>query len=84
MEGGKFWAGLQKTISHNSCLMMLQGAAAAQCQVYLCGFLHGVRLAVGAVCACCAGRGASTGAQVLVGGGGSAIGAGRLLLTTTT
>ena len=50
---------------------------------YLAGLLHGVRLAVRAVCAGGAGRGAAAGAEVLVGGRGAAIGAARLLLTTT-
>ena len=35
---------------------------------YLAGLLHGVRLAVRAVCAGSAGRGAAAGAEVLVGG----------------
>lgn len=52
--------------------------------VYLAGLLHGVCLAVCAVRARRAGRGASAGAQVLVCRRGSAIGTGCLLLTTTT
>lgn len=51
---------------------------------HLAGLLHGVRLAVRAVGAGRARRRAPAGAQVLVGGRGSAIGAGCLLLTTTT
>lgn len=51
---------------------------------HLARLLHGLRLAVGAVCAGGTGRSPSAGAQILIGGRGSAIRAGCLLLTTTT
>lgn len=73
-----------QTLSHISQATAVLARDTRRDLLHLAWLLHGLRLAIRAVCAGGAGRGASAGAQVLIGGRGSAIRAGCLLLTTTT